>query len=172
MKEKWVDVEGFEGLYKVSNLGRIRGTKILSPTDNGKGYKFVFLSKNGKGYRQYVHRIVARAFVSNPDSKPYVNHYNGIRADNRACNLEWVTQSENELHKYARLGFLQKTAKPVVQIDGDSVIKAYASIHEASRATGCGTKEIKWCCCGKIKQTHGLHWRFVKTKIGETDGLR
>lgn len=171
MIENWVDVDGFEGLYKVSNLGRIRGTKILSPTDNGKGYKFVFLSKKGKEYRHYVHRIVAKAFIANPDSKPCVNHRNGIRADNRACNLEWVTRSENELHKYAELGFVQKTAKPVAQVDGETVIETYTSIHEASRATGCRTKEIKLCCCGKIKQTHGLHWRFVKQQIGATDGV-
>lgn len=161
---QWKDVDGYEGLYKVSTLGVIKGTKELSAADNGKGYKYVFLSKNGVETRFYVHRIVAKAFIPNPGFKPFVNHINGIRGDNRVENLEWVTASENELHKYAKLGFVQKKAKPVIQIKNQKIVGTYISIHAASKATRCGTKEISLCCRGKKTQTGGFQWKYAKTQ--------
>ena len=113
--EIWKDVRGYEGLYQVSNLGRVRHLehrvvnhpngstrlvkeKILSPTDNGYGYKVVGLRKNAVRKNHYLHRLVALAFVDNPKGKKYVNHLDYDRSNNIAANLEWCTQSENVQH--------------------------------------------------------------------------
>lgn len=102
-KRVWKDIEGFEGLYQVSNDGKVRSlgnnksrkTKILKQVTNNCGYKLVGLYKNGKGKFYTVHRLVAQAFISNPNNWPQVNHKNEVKDDNRVCNLEWCTQEYN-----------------------------------------------------------------------------
>ena len=103
MKEIWKDIEGYEGKYQVSNMGRV---KTLNYRNSGKeqilhsnptgGYCIVGLCKT-KRKTYYIHRLVAAAFVPNPENKPEVNHINHNKRDNRASNLEWVTQYENGL---------------------------------------------------------------------------
>lgn len=105
MTEIWRDIVGYEG-YQVSNCGRVRSFKsgeprILKPIDNGGSYLIVNLYRDGKGKIQLVHRLVAAAFIPNPESKSEINHINGIKNDNRAENLEWSTHSENQCHAYA-----------------------------------------------------------------------
>lgn len=109
--ENWRWVEGFEGLYMVSNMGRVMGVPrrtypghVLSQRTNKHGYKVVCLCKNNAKRYLSVHRIVAQAFVPNSDGKPEVNHINGSKVDNRASNLEWATRSDNELHSHRVLG--------------------------------------------------------------------
>lgn len=112
--EIWKDVVGYEGLYLVSNYGKVkrlngcaRGVNlkytdnhILTLVNNGKGYLRVKLSKDGKSRRVMLHRIIAEAFIENLENKRVINHKNGIKADNRIENLEWITQSENCKHAY------------------------------------------------------------------------
>lgn len=117
MNEVWLPVQGYEGAYEVSNLGRVRslvrtivqpakngsvathtyGGKVLSPVKQSNGY----LTVNLCGRLHTVHRIVARAFVSNPDDMPQVNHIDGNKANNHADNLEWCTASQNTRHAVA-----------------------------------------------------------------------
>ena len=108
--EKWKWVTGYEGLYMVSDKGRLMGLPkkthyghIMKTKTSAKGYETVCLCKNGVKNDLRVHMLVANAFVSNPHKKPEVNHRNGVRSDNRAVNLEWATRSENELHAYSVL---------------------------------------------------------------------
>lgn len=122
--EVWQDVDGYEGLYQVSNLGRVKSLKridtkpykdgfrthivnerILKPFATRTGYLLVKLTKDKKEKSYQVHRLVAIAFIPNPENKPQINHKNGKREDNNLLNLEWVTASENARHKIDVLGF-------------------------------------------------------------------
>lgn len=113
LNEVWKDVEGYENQYQVSNLGNVKSLnrvfidsigrevfklgKILSQNINKKsGYSSVLFGYKGK--RKYIHRLVATAFIENPENKPCINHKNKIRNDNKVKNLEWTTYSENNLH--------------------------------------------------------------------------
>jgi len=109
--ETWKDIKGYAGAYQVSDLGRVKsfpreGTKggVLTPTLTDKGYLRVQLYNNGAGKRFFVHVLVAGAFVPNHNNKPQVNHKDGIKVNNEAINLEWVTQFENIKHRDEVLG--------------------------------------------------------------------
>lgn len=121
MSEIWKDIEGYEGLYQVSNQGRIKRLAGKVENKNGgmrffpenvrkpinvHGYLYCDLYKDNKECRKAIHRLVASAFIDNPENKPQVNHINGNKLDNRAENLEWCTQSENNLHAFS-LGLMK-----------------------------------------------------------------
>lgn len=143
---------------------RIKQIKLRTDTN---GYVSVILSGQ-KGRR--VHRLVAEAFIPNPENKPCVNHKNGNKSDNRVENLEWVTKSENELHKYRHLGYngvwLEKNGKDnphskmVLQIKDGKIIAEFYGTCEASRKTKIGQDSICRCCCGKRKSAGGFQWTY------------
>lgn len=131
MKEIWKDIIGYEGLYQVSNLGRIKSLKrktisrngntkylksekerILKTVNDNNGYVIVYLCNNGKNKMIRVHRLVAKTFIPNPEMKPVVNHINGIKNDNRLENLEWTTYQENIIHAY-KTGLKVTTKKQI-----------------------------------------------------------
>jgi len=113
--ESWNDVIGYEGVYKISKTGLVNRLpiktkngdnyhickeRLLINTLYNTGYYRVGLTKNGKQTKYYIHRLVAQAFIPNPENKEEVNHINGIKTDNRVENLEWCTISENSIHAY------------------------------------------------------------------------
>lgn len=100
MLEEWRDVRHYEGIYEVSNLGRVRNNRkqILKQYQEDTGYLSVKLHKEGISIKRYVHRLVAIAFIENPENKPQVNHKYHDKTDNRAESLEWTTVSENRKH--------------------------------------------------------------------------
>lgn len=115
MEEIWEDVVGYEGVYKVSNIGRVKSLarearnrhgfrpireRFLRLCDDGKGYLCVGLRKNNNPKSWSVHRLVAEAFLPNPENLPCVNHINGIKKDNTISNLEWCTYSHNNQHSF------------------------------------------------------------------------
>lgn len=106
--ETWKDVKGYEGIYKISNLGNVkrvinihwcnlkyRDNYYLKPLDNGKGYLRIKLTKNSKSKRYMLHRLIAEAFIENPNNYPVINHIDGNKKNNHINNLEWCTQSYN-----------------------------------------------------------------------------
>ncbi len=160
MKEEWRPVVGLEGYYEVSNYGGVRSInrtilkhckhkiarinlkgKTITPHLRRDGYPFVDLYKEHKRYSLVVHRLVAQAFVPNPNNRPEVDHINTIRTDARAINLRWVNRSENNLNPITRKRMIEsgkgKYGKPVIQYDKDgNFIASFKSIKEASRITG------------------------------------
>lgn len=108
MEEVWKDIQGYEGYYQVSNLGRVRRIKggrgaqvgIKKTPLNSSGYPHLHLTVGGKIKDFFVHYLVCSAFHDNPENKSCVNHINGIKTDNRAENLEWVSYQENTQHAF------------------------------------------------------------------------
>lgn len=147
--EIWKDIQNYERIYQVSNLGRVRslsrevksGQKTLSLKDkirklnpNGNGYLNLLLHKEGikKAYR--VHRLVAEAFIPNPTNLPEVNHIDGDKLNNSVSNLEWCDKSHNEIHaRHLGLKTFKSICKPVIRLEDG---KEYNSIAKASKDIG------------------------------------
>lgn len=122
MKEIWKDIKGYEGLYQVSNLGRVKALakridkgkchrifpeKILVPIETNRGYLRIKICKDRKIYKLRIHRLVAEAFIINIENKPEVNHIDGNKKNNNINNLEWVTSKENKDHA-VRMGLYKR----------------------------------------------------------------
>ena len=149
--EQWRPVVGYEGLYEVSSYGNVRSIKrdiILKPRDNGV-YLRVNLYKNGKLKGCSVHRLVAEAFIPNPENLETVNHIDEDKTNNHVYNLEWMTRKENVRHS---------KCKKVLCIETGEV---YDSMTEAVENTGIAQSSISTCCNGKLKHAGGFHWCFV-----------
>lgn len=161
-KEIWKPVAGFEGLYEVSNLGRVKGKRVLKPNNTGKYFQ-VCLSKNGRKYYVSIHRMVAMAFVPNPNGFPEVNHKDENKLNNAADNLEWISRMSN-LRYGTRLERIGKAkSKSVQAFNAEGVlVKEYASIKEAATKTGLASINISRCCRGIYKRSGGYIWRFTK----------
>ena len=193
--ELWKDIDGYEGLYQISNLGNVRSLnrkqrvglinnrtitrkgKILKIQKNKYKYCYVFLSKNGNKKYSLVHRLVAIAFIPNPNNLPEVNHKNGIKSDNKLKNLEWISKSDNEKHAYLFLNKPRKSgnkgkygkenskSKIVLQINKETneIINRFYGIGEAERITGISNQQISKCCLkrkGHIT-AGGYKWRYL-----------
>ena len=158
--ERWKPVPGYEGLYQVSNKGRLRGPsgRLKKGTKNYQGYLRVNLYKDGREKQVCLHRLVAETFIPNPEKKPEVNHKNGKRDDCRAVNLEWCNHSENQLHRRRVLGSGGPTKKrPVVCL---TTGEAFESMTEAADKTGCRVGGVRACCIGDQTHTNGLQFTF------------
>jgi len=159
----WKDVSGYEGLYEVSNLGRVKSKrKIISSVDDGKGYPRLHLSKDGKAKSFRVHRLVAEAFIPNPDCFPIVNHKDGNKENNTVENLEWCTQLENVEHAYINGFSTRNVPRPVKSIDMHGNVQYFTSQCDAARKTGAAQQNISLCCLGKIKSAGGYVWQFTE----------
>lgn len=161
--EVWVDIYDYEGLYQVSNYGRVKSLKygkerILSAFTNTQKYLIVDLSKDGVRKHFRVHRLVAQHFIPNPNNLPDVNHINEDKNDNRACNLEWCTKAYNNAYGSRKTNL----SKRVLQIDKESneVLNEFISTRHASRMLGCHSGGISACCLGKGKTYKGYKWRY------------
>lgn len=176
--EQWKDIKGFEDFYLVSSLGRIMSIapgraktkgRMLAPRKDGykDGYLSVRLYKGGTSVYKRIHRLVAEAFIPNPEMKTQVNHKDGNKRNNAVENLEWATASENVVH--AHLAGLNKhsgggSAKPVVCVETG---KVYASAVEAARVLSLGNGSVETAASGirvavtgrtASRRAYGFHW--------------
>lgn len=171
--EIWKNIEGYEELYEVSNFGRVKSLKggrwgtgkerILKPQTDGCGYLKVHLCNEGKVKTFKVHRLVAQAFIPNPQNLPEINHINEDKTNNRVENLEWCTREYNNNHgtrnqRVAKSNTNGKKSKRVLCVESGIV---YPSSHEVQRKFGYSQGNISSCCTGRHKQAYGYTWKYV-----------
>lgn len=164
---KKIFVESKETAYSVSDNGEVRNdnTNRLLKQQNQNGYCHCTLTIDGHPKRCRVHRLVAEYFVENPDNKPYVNHIDGNRINNKATNLEWVTPSENAQHA-VEAGLRQNGRnRPVVQytMDGTRLL-TFQSITQAALETNTLDSKIVLCCQRKRRSANDFQWRYADDK--------
>jgi hypothetical protein len=180
--EEWRDIVGYEGLYQVSNYGRVKSCKfnkekILRSSINRHGYLYIIVCKDGivKNYR--IHKLVALAFIPNPLNKKTINHKYGIKIDNRASELEWNTHRENNQHAwnsgfcertrvvfglYGKMNGIKYLSKKVYCPELD---REFASASEAARQLNLNNKCISDCCRGEYKSAGKSMINGIETKL-------
>lgn len=198
MKEIWKKIEGYD-YYEISNFGRVKSLKrtrvgnnkigknkknpkkfyyvvpekYLKPIKSNAGYPVVNLFKSKTDSRPYgIHRLVAEAFIPNPENKPQVNHLDGNKENYSLTNLEWVTASENGLHAYKELGhktwLLGKkgknhpTSRAVNQLNLDGTLYKRWEAAKGAEKLGFDTGSICRCCKGLYKTHKGYKWEYAK----------
>lgn len=156
--EIWKDVENYEGLYQISNLGNIRRKGKLLKIRVKKRYNAINLSKNNKNTTYNIHRLVALAFVENIDNKPLVDHIDGNKKNNNYINLRWVTSYENSQNNE---NTPTNPSIAVCQYDNNNVlINTYKSIKEAALCTKGDASDISRCIRGiRNKTAGGFIWK-------------
>lgn len=169
MEEVWKDIKGYEGSYQVSNLGRVKSIdrldsanhrlrgKIKSTSIRPNGYENVILCKNSKRKGYSVHRLVAEAFISNPENKPQVNHIDENKTNNRVNNLEWCTNKDN-------MNYGSRTTKALVKISKSvycfETSKTYINARHASDELGLSRECVRDVCLGRQKQTGWYTFKY------------
>ena len=183
MLETWKPVKGYEGLYEVSDRGRVKSLereisfksknqfgvfytgykapeKILTPIVHKSGYLVVNLYFADTHKTKTIHRLVAEAFIDKPDGKSQVNHIDGNKVNNSVGNLEWVTPSENIKHAY-KTALLTHPTKPVYQITPVfGLTKRWNGIGEAARTMRLAESGVRECCRGERVSYGGYIWRY------------
>lgn len=163
--EHWKPIAGYEELYEVSDLGRVRSLKAgrcLKPQAAGLGYKKVELYRTGKRKSVFVHRLVAKAFVPNPSKFLEVNHIDEDKSNNAASNLEWCSRKYNVNYGTCQARRAAAKSIPVNQYDKfGNLIQMFKSLYDADRLLGVSYTSISKCCKGKLKSAGGYIWRYT-----------
>lgn len=178
--EKWAKIEGYKPIYYVSNYGRVKSIERVTMCNTGKGvrkerilkcgdrkgYKDVYLfDENGKRHQKLVHRLVAQAFIENPNNLPEIDHIDANKANNKVTNLKWVTHKENcnnplTYKKY--FGRKSARAKKIVCYFANGEFKAeYENMTIAAKQNKVYRENISKCCRGIYKTTGGLIFKYV-----------
>lgn len=161
MEEIWRDIKGWEGVYAISNFGRVysyRNDLYLAQIPNQDGYLRVRLSNNGFRKMEFIHRLVALHFIDNPDKKPQVNHKDENRQNNRVDNLEWVTAKENNNYGNHNAKVAKAHSKPVKCIETGEI---FPSGKAAGEKYGIPSTWINAVCRGVGKTAGGYHWERI-----------
>lgn len=168
--EIWKDIEGYDGLYQVSNLGRIKSIKnntILKTRLNCCGYPYVNLYKNNVRKTKTVHRIVGENLIKNLKELSCINHIDGNKENNNISNLEWCTRSENIKHAYKNgLHKINKhNEKKVKQIDVENgiILNVFDSVRQIEKTLGFSSTNISKCCRKEKNHNtaYGYKWEYI-----------
>ncbi len=177
MKEVWKDVVGYEGLYQISNTGKLKRVErgkenILQGKKDKDGYICVILSRNQNKKFYRLHRLIAEAFIPNPLNKPEVNHKDRNKQNNvvdlddlqgETTNLEWVTPAENVKHCFLTGKNIYK--RQVLQYTKDMrYVSCWGSIREASQRLKISENNISSCCSGRLKTAGGYIWKYKEAE--------
>ena len=175
MQEVWKDVVGYNGLYLISNFGRIKNRNglIMKQKPSKDGYVRILLFMNGKYKAEYTHILVAKAFLPKPEGKSEINHIDANKSNNTLRNLEWVTRRENHFHAVA-LGLKPENptkgksyeenprVKPIYQYDLQGCfIKKWKSIREPASYFHCDPNSISRAINGERKSCKGFIWKRI-----------
>lgn len=170
MNEIWKNIVGYEGLYQVSNLGNVKSLnyrrtgkeRILKPGNYKEGYLYVILCKNRKLKHFTIHRLVAQAFLENPDHKSDVNHKDENKTNNCVNNLEWMSRKENINFGTHNQRMAKSLSKSVLQFTKNGeFVKEWPSVMQIQRELGFSSGNISQCCNEKIKTSYGYVWKFA-----------
>lgn len=169
MKEIWKDIKDYEGLYQISNFGRLRKVKnkiqIIKPTKCTNGYLEYALWKNGKRKVFLAHRLVAEYFIDNTNNFPEINHIDENIENNIVSNLEWVTSKYNANYGTRNIKCREanrKNFKRVIQYDlENNIIKQFECINDAAKSVNGDCSFISRVCKGKQKTAYGYIWKFI-----------
>ena len=170
LEEQWKPIKDYTGLYEVSNLGRIRSLnymktgeiKILKLSKNNRGYLVISLNKNGKRKNFKVHRLVAIAFLPNPNNLETVNHINENKLDNRVENLEWMSYEDNINYGTRTKRSAKTLSRKVMAISlTETKVLVFQSMSQAEKL-GFNHDAICRCCRGKQKTHKGYTWRYIE----------
>ena len=191
MEEIWKDIKSYEGLYQISNTGKIKSLERYKDNHSKKqlvkekirrqiisktGYYTCMLTKNGNLKLFKVHRIVAEAFIPNPNNYPIINHIDGNKLNNNVSNLEWCSYSHNEKEDY-KLGLIKNNTyglkkytdnlkKKIKQYDlKGNFLKEWNSVSEIKKELNYETTNICSCCKGKRKTAYGYIWKYAECDI-------
>ena len=173
MEEIWKDIEGYEGYYEVSNLGRVRsierrlnddriyGGRILSQKQARNGYMQVHVSKDGIGKYLLVHRLVGMAFVPGYFNGAAINHKDENKQNNRADNLEWCSPSYNSKYGHRNDTMIEQRKIGVVMMNTDGTsLQEFPSLQAAARAIGVSAGHICQVCKGERNKAGGYRWKY------------
>ena len=152
--------------YEVNQFGDIRHKerkRVLTQRPNNGGYLYVNFNIEGHRKNFAVHRIVANAFIPNPNNYPEVNHKDGDRTNNNVTNLEWVSSSQNKIHAYQKEENRASRGKQVEQYSLQGILlRTFISASEAARFIGCSVGAISNCCKGRTKTSQGYVWKYAE----------
>lgn len=170
MKEIWKNIKRYENLYKVSNWGRVKSARnniLLKLHIQKNGYLRVSLSKNGKIKYYNIHRLVAEAFIPNPNNYPIINHIDGNKKNNNVKNLEFCTYSHNNKEarrlglNISKKGKYNHKSRKVVQYDKKgNIIKEWDYMNLITEILGYDYTSISKCCSGKQRTSYGYIWKY------------
>ena len=166
MDEIWKDIEGYEGLYQISNKGRVKSLKygkerIRTPVITNDGYLNVILYKNTTAQHRLIHRLVAEAFIPNQDNLPEINHRDENKKNNCVENLEWCDRGYNVNYGTRNERITGRPSIAILQYSKSrEFIKEWQSSREVERVLGIDNSNITKCCKGKRKYAGSFIWRY------------